>query len=319
LWIVSIAGAGCGADESAIEDDLAGPGELRAMAEFEGPHAPPWLEGGNPVAHLERALDAAQVTGAERERVNTLVADFRKVHASEIASLGRAAAKAKAEAEAGNPPDRERWQELVAAEGLVPGTLRDDLRALRRSINDALTPEQRQKLQTAWRGERGGRFARWQKGMVEDLALTPEQERNIQRLVTDFSAKHQGEIAALKTVIEKQGNDWMAGGGRGQGLRGRGPEKEPGPGAGLGPGPQAGARPRDGAGPRGGSGRGLGPHLSTGFKDALTQAGHDPEAFKKDLAALHDQAVALLTAEQQAKLRGHGLHLIRRLLEPEMP
>jgi len=65
-----------------------------------------------------------------------------------------------------------------------------------------------------------------------------------------------------------------------------------------------------------GAGLGLGPHLQGEFKDALTAAGHDPEAFKKDLATLHDQAVALLTAEQKEKLRGHGLHLIRRLLVP---
>jgi len=320
LFLVAL--AGCGGEESALTSDLAGPGDLRAGAEMEGPHAPPWLEGGDPVSHMTKALDAAGIAGADRAKVDALVTDFRKDNAGAIAKLARAAAKAKAEAEQGNPPDRARWQALIAAEGLEPGALRDEMRALRRSINEVLTAEQRQQLRSAWHGDRRGgygRFARWGERVIADLNLTPDQEREIQRLLTDFGAKHQGEIKALQGVI-KDGDLQPGRGAR----RGRGPGSESCPEPGAGPGPQAGPGPNagEGQGPRHGrgmgpgAGLGLGPQLQGELTDALTAAGYDPEAFKKNLGALHDQAVALLTAEQKEKLRGHGLHLIRRLLVP---
>ncbi len=307
--LLSLATAGCGGEESALIDDLAGPGDLRAGAELEGTNAPPWLDGGDPATHMAKALDAAGIAGVERTKVNELVADFRKENADTIAKLTRAAARAKAEADQGNPPDRARWREIVATEGLEPGALRDEMRTLRHSISDVLTPDQRQKLRAAWRNDRGGRghgggrFGRFGEGVIRDLALTPDQESKIQGLLADFGSKHQGEIKALRGVFGE-------GGPRGAG-RGRGPGREDCPDPGTGPRPQAGRGPQ--------AGLGLGPHLHGEFKEALTAAGYDPEAFKKDLAALHDQALTLLSAEQQEKLRGHGLHLFRRLLAPESP
>jgi hypothetical protein len=321
----ALALAGCGGEESALTDDLAGPGDLRAGAAAEGPHAPPWLAGGDPVTHLTQALDEAGIAGAERTKVNELVADFRKRNADTIAKLGRAAEKARVEADQGNAPDRARWRELVAAEGVEPGALRDEIRSLRQAINAELTPAERQKLRAAWWGEggrpgrRGGSFGRFGQRVIAELDLTSEQQSKIQSLVADFGARHQGEIRALRSAFAEAGGPPEWGAERGPG-RGDCPEPGAGPGLEAGPGPRAGRGPHAGRGQgRGmgpGGGLGLGPHLKGQFETALTTAGYDPEAFKKDLAALHDQAVQVLTPEQKEKLRGHGLHLIRRLLEP---
>lgn len=51
------------------------------------------------------------------------------------------------------------------------------------------------------------------------------------------------------------------------------------------------------------------------LRDALAAAGHDPEAFRRDLLELRAAILAVLTPEQAAKLPGHRLHLLRRLLE----
>jgi len=51
------------------------------------------------------------------------------------------------------------------------------------------------------------------------------------------------------------------------------------------------------------------------LRDALRAAGHDPDAFRRDLLELRAAIRAVLTPEQAAKLRGHRLHLLRRLIE----